>query len=154
MTPAEAQVLLSMAAAFDNRKPDPDAAKAWAAVLDGLRFDDCRQAVIEHYKAGTEWLMPATVRAIVKRIRRDRVLAFGTLPDPPPSIDGDQTAYTAWLAATTKRIADGSLKPDDIPALAPSGPPRDVLRELGHIGRRITTTEPPTGGSSLSGREA
>lgn len=122
MTPAEAQVLLSMAAAFDNRKPDPDAAKAWAAALDGLRFDDCRAALIEHYKTNTEWLMPVMVRTIVKRIRRNRVLEYGALPDPPPNLDPDNAAaYVAWQKATTRAIADGSPPPK--PAALPQ---RDI----------------------------
>lgn len=122
MTPAEAQVLLSMAAAFDNRKPDPDAAKAWAAALDGLRFDDCRAALIEHYKTNTDWLMPVMVRTIVKRIRRNRVLEYGVLPDPPAHLDPDNAAaYIVWQKATTRAIADGNPPPK--PAALPQ---RDI----------------------------
>lgn len=40
MTPTEAAMLLTIAASYDNRKPDADQAKAWAMVLDDLRFVD------------------------------------------------------------------------------------------------------------------
>jgi hypothetical protein len=103
MTPAEAQVLLSMASAYDNRKPDPDAAKAWAAALDDLRFVDCRDALIKHYKTSTEWLMPAMIRAEVKRIRAKRIAEFGHY-DVPPGLDSRQTLE--FIRATNKRIAD------------------------------------------------
>lgn len=138
MTPAEAQVLLSMASAFDNRKPDADAAKAWAAALDGLRFEDCRLAVIEHYKTGNEWLMPSMVRVIVKRIRSKRIAAYGTLTSPPPNIDPDDPeAIIQWQAEETRRLGDG-LPPTAHVAI--EGPVRDVA-SLGAIGHPIPELE-------------
>lgn len=108
MTPAEAQRLLTIAAAFDNRRPDEDAAHAWAVALGGLPFDDCRLAVIEHYRHSTAWLMPATVRGIVMRTRGGRISSFGTLPDPPDGFDPDDVAgYLRWLRGTLRAIADG-----------------------------------------------
>lgn len=110
MTPAEAQVLLSMCATVDNRKPDEDAARAWAAMLDDLRFDDCRIAVVEHYKTSTEWLMPAKVRADVRRIRARRI-AEHPEPIPPPDLSPRETAH--WLADVRRRIGDGEqIDPD------------------------------------------
>lgn len=106
MTPAEAQVLLSMAAAFDNRKPDPDAAKAWAVALNDLRFDDCRVALIQHYRTNTEWLMPAMVRAAVKRIRAKRIDDHSPLV-PPPGLDDAQERR--WLVEARQRIGDGEV---------------------------------------------
>jgi len=129
MTPAEAQVLLSMASAYDNRKPDPDAAKAWAAALDDLRFEDCRAAVIEHYKTSTEWLMPAMVRATVKRIRAKRITNFGHF-DVPDGLEPDE--YTRFLWETRRRIADGeitSAKELETPGLKPRVLP-DLRRVL------------------------
>ncbi|TCJ23035.1 hypothetical protein [Nocardioides jejuensis] len=122
MTPTEAGTLLTMASAFDNRKVDPDAAKAWAVALDGLRFDDCRAALIQHYKTSTDWLMPASLRTLVKRLRRNRVLEYGVLPDPPSHLDPDNAAaYIAWQKATTRAIADGNppTKPAELPARDP-----------------------------------
>jgi hypothetical protein len=108
MTPAEAQVLLSMCATVDNRKPDEDAARAWAAMLDGLRFDDCRIAVVEHYKTSTDWLMPAKVRADVKRIRAKRIAEH-----PPVTPPADLEDYAAWHREIYGRIGNGErIDPD------------------------------------------
>lgn len=133
MTPAEAQTLIAIAAAFDNRRPDPDAAQAWALALEGLRFNDCRDAIVAHYRASRDWLMPADVRAGVKAIRRARVLAFGTPPDPPPEIAGDPQRYGDWLADTTRAIANGDLtretyQPPEL--VGPSDGHRESLRAL------------------------
>lgn len=105
MTPAEAQVLLSMAAAFDNRRPDPDAARAWSAALDGLRFDDCRDALIEHYKTSTDYLMPVLIRTAVRRIRSKRIAEAGALT-PPPDLTPVET--NRWLAEARSQIANGT----------------------------------------------
>ena len=106
MTPAEAQVLLSMAAAFDNRRPDADAAKAWSVALDGLPFEDCRVVLIEHFKTSTDYLMPVMIRSGVRRMRRDRLERHPVLTPPPGLAD---TAELAWIKAARRRIADGEV---------------------------------------------
>lgn len=134
MTPAEAAALLAIAAAFDNRKPDADAAKAWAYALDGLRFVDCRDAILAHYRASSEWLMPQMVTASVK-LTREKRLADTPMPDPPPDMTPLETI--AWLKDVRRRIADGEsveseygeLKPRNLPDLrellpAPADRPR------------------------------
>lgn len=134
MKATEAAALLTVAAAFDNRKPDADQAHAWAAALDGLRFEDCREAVIRHYRASREWMMPSDVIGGVRKLRDQRLSEFGTLPDPPPHIDPDKTGeLIAWLEETRTAIADGTYErpgPSEVPA-------RDVIAELGHIGREV-----------------
>lgn len=104
VTPAEAQVLLSMAAAFDNRKPDPDAAKAWSVALDGLRFEDCRDALVAHYRGSTEWLMPAMVRTAVRRMRAKRIEEHPPVIPPPGLSDVEERRF---LAEARRRIGDG-----------------------------------------------
>jgi hypothetical protein len=104
MTPAEGATLLGVAAAFDNRKPDADAATAWAMALDGLRFVDCRDAIVAHYRNETEWIMPAMIRAAVRRIRSKRIDEHPPLV-PPPGLD--DAGEMAWLAEATKRVGDG-----------------------------------------------
>ena len=81
MTPTDAARLLTLAAAYDNRKPDADQAKAWAMVLDGLRFEDCCEAIVAHYPTSRDWMMPAHVIADVKRIRC-QAHRGGWPPDP------------------------------------------------------------------------
>lgn len=112
MTPQEVAALLSIAAAYDNRKPDPEAVTAWTYALDGLRFNDCRDAIVAHYRASNEWLMPNKVITEVKRIRAKRLADYGALAEPPAHIDPDNTAvYGRWLAETRRAIADGDLTP-------------------------------------------
>lgn len=123
MTPAEAQVLLSMASAFDNRKPDADAARAWSAALDGLRFEDCRDALIEHYKTSTDYLMPVMIRTAVRRIRSKRIAEVGDLIPPPGLSELEQRQ---WLRDAKRRIGDGETFTP--PQLPPADPRR--LREL------------------------
>ena len=109
MTPQQAAALLTVAAAFDNRKPDPDAAKAWSVALDGIRFEDARDAIVTHYRGSSEWLMPAKVIAEVKRIRAKRI-ADHPQPVPPAELDPVQT--NAWLKEARRRIGDGETVPD------------------------------------------
>lgn len=104
MTPAEAAALLTVAAAFDNRKPDPDAAKAWSIALGDLPFTDCRDAIVAHYQRTTDWLMPAHVIGAVKKVRRDR-LEDAPPMTPPPGLDPVQT--NAWLGWARGEVAAG-----------------------------------------------
>ncbi len=109
MKPTEAAALLTVAAAYDNRKPDADQAKAWAMALDDLRFEDCRDAIVNHYRAGTEWLMPGHIRAEVKRIRSKRINEAPNLT-PPPDLSPIET--NAWLLEARRRVADGERAED------------------------------------------
>lgn len=135
MTPAEAQVLLSMAASVDNRKPDPDAAKAWAAMLNGLRLEDCIQAVREHYTDSTEWLMPAMVRTRVKRIRAKRIEEHPPVIPPPGLSDADERRF---LAAAHKRIGDSETYDSD----APYG---ELVRDVPRVRELLAAATPNPG---------
>lgn len=110
MTPAEAATLLTIAAAFDNRKPDPDAAKAWSVALGHLPFLDCRDAVIAHYRKTNDWLMPSHVIAAVKTVRASRLEDAPPLT-PPPGLDPLETCD--WLRAARRHIADGGTVDSD-----------------------------------------
>lgn len=139
MTPAEAQALLTVAAAFDNRKPDPDAARAWAAALDGYPFVDCRDAIVKHYRGSSEWLMPGHVIAAVKQVRAKRIADAGHLLIPPPGLT--EPEERAWLGHARRRVADGEapevVSPQQIEGkrrLELVGPPSikaaDAVRDL------------------------
>ncbi len=106
MTPAEAQILLSMCATVDNRKPDADAAKAWAAMLGDLPIEDCRLAVIEHYRSSTDWLMPAQVRTIARRIRSKRIAEHPAVL-PPADMADDPGREIEWRRELNRRIGSG-----------------------------------------------
>lgn len=111
MTPAEAAVLLGMAAAVDNRKPDAETAKAWAAMLDGLRFEDCQAAIVEHFKTSTDYLMPVMVCTIARRIRAKRIAEHPPVEPPPhdcPTKDCTCVEFLrSWRLELNRRIGDG-----------------------------------------------
>jgi hypothetical protein len=137
MKPTEAAALLTIAAAYDNRKPDADQAKAWAMALNNLRFEDCRDAIVEHYQRSREWLMPVDVIVAVKRARAKRIADFGPIP-APDHLDADSDTfdqdYAAYMATTTQAIADGTYQSPEPKQVTRQ---RDVIRELGHIGRAV-----------------
>lgn len=111
MKAAEAAGLLTVAAAFDNRKPDEDAARAWAAAMGDLPFEDCRDAIVAHYRESHEWLMPGHVIARVRRLREKRLAEAGDLLPPDFSHLGDELAEEAatreWLAGARRAVANG-----------------------------------------------
>src|SRR5690349_7030751 len=124
MKPTEAAALLTIAAAYDNRKPDADQAKAWAMALDGLRFEDCRTVIVEHYRRSREWLMPVDVVTGVRRMRDRRIAEYGPI-ELPADFDADDTAaYSRFIQEARRQIGDGILKPR--PSIE-AGPARDVI---------------------------
>ena len=56
--------LLTMVAAFDRRTIGEADVTAWQAALDDLRFEDCREAVVAHFRISADWLMPASLIAL------------------------------------------------------------------------------------------
>lgn len=104
VTPQEAAALLGIAASFDNRKPDPDAALAWSVALTGLRFEDCRDAIVQHYIRSKEWLMPTDVIGAVRKMRDKRIASAPPLV-PPPGLD--VAGELQWRREEIKRIGDG-----------------------------------------------
>ncbi|NUO92758.1 MAG: hypothetical protein HOQ18_18325 [Dermatophilaceae bacterium] len=138
MKPTEAAALLTIAAAYDNRKPDADQAKAWAMALDDLRFEDCRDVVVQHYRTKRDWMMPVDVINGVKRIRDKRIADYGPIPAPdhldPDSPTFDQD-YVTYMVTMTQAIGDG--RTPERPAPRAVAKRRDI-RELGQIGRPMT----------------
>lgn len=132
MKPTEAAALLTIAAAYDNRKPDADQAKAWAMALDGLRFEDCREVIVAHYRKSREWLMPVDVIQGVGHLRAKRVSNHPPV-QPPSWLDPDDTgAYIRWEREVHQAIADGTYQGEPDGELKP----RDVS-SLGQIGQRV-----------------
>jgi hypothetical protein len=120
MTPAQAAELLAIAATFDRRTVGDFEARAWAKALTGLRLADCAEAIQNHYTNSTDWLMPAHVRAEVKRIRAERVRSVPSSALEPADVDpNDIEAYQAARLELVRRIADGEPLPER-PALAAS----------------------------------
>lgn len=131
MNTQEAAALLAVAAAFDNRKPDPDAAMAWAAALGEYEFNSCRDAVVAHYRESREWIMPADVVTRVRQIAVERMRPFGTLV-PPQHLQGDPADERKWFLWARDEIMSGrATRPGDIGMDDTSDYPKRDLRELG-----------------------
>lgn len=138
MKAAEAAALLTIAAAYDNRKPDADAAKAWSLVLDGLRFEDCRDSIVSYYRNNRAWIMPSDVIAGVKALRRERLSKFDNLVrlEPPAHLADDPAAEIAWFNTTRLRVANGEITHPDQVDERGELKPRDVA-SLGLVGRTV-----------------
>jgi Asp-tRNA(Asn)/Glu-tRNA(Gln) amidotransferase A subunit family amidase len=97
---ATAALLLGVASGFDNRKPNQDAAAAWAEALGELDPTMCRDAIVDHYTRSREWLMPADVIQAVRRKMAELAPVTAEVPaelqamDDGPEFDA---AYRRWM---------------------------------------------------------
>lgn len=107
MTIEETIDLLTAAAAFDRRTVGKADAVAWHAAIGDLRFEDCQEAVIAHYRETSDWLMPTHVRQRVRAVRAHRI-EDAEVPAPPSELADNPSAYQAALRAARVAIADGA----------------------------------------------
>jgi hypothetical protein len=85
--------LLTMAAGADFRTAPSDLEiELWLAVLTGLRFGDCKAAVIAHYTSETRRLMPADVRTLVDGWREQWLMVHPSKPYEDMPIGGGHQA--------------------------------------------------------------
>jgi hypothetical protein len=98
--------VLAMISALDSRKVYGEIdAQAWHAVIGDLRFDDCREAVIQHYRESSYSITPADVRSQVTAVRKARI---GDRIAPLPPIDpSDTSSYQRWQQAWYRGVGDG-----------------------------------------------
>lgn len=75
MNLSETARLLAAMASFDRRTVGDGDVIAWQAVLVDAPFDDCLEAVKQHYAEHTEWMMPAHVRRAVRDMASQREMA-------------------------------------------------------------------------------
>ena len=61
MTPRECSELLTYASIIDNRTVAPETVNAWWEIVGHLDVTLARQAIIQHRRESTEYLMPAHV---------------------------------------------------------------------------------------------
>jgi hypothetical protein len=61
MTPEETGTLLAICASYDRRTVGDTDILAWYRILGALKYDDCEAAVLAHYTATREWIMPSDV---------------------------------------------------------------------------------------------
>lgn len=135
MKPTEVVMLTGyLRAHFPSQPVDEFTTEALEETLADYPPADCRQAVLNIAERGDHWCSPTDIKGEVKRIRNKRVADYGPI-EPPAGLDPDDVGgYQRWLGAMHKGIADGTITP---PPAVETGPGRDVIAELGHIGRSI-----------------
>lgn len=74
MTNAEVTELLSTLQPYDQRSVGETDVIAWHGALGDLRFEECRDAVLAHYRESTDRVMPAHIRRRVSLARQDRAM--------------------------------------------------------------------------------
>lgn len=72
---SETAEVLTKIAAYDRRKLGDADVTAWHAVIGMLDRDDAMEAVERWYAEETEWMMPAHLRRIVRKIVHEREVA-------------------------------------------------------------------------------
>lgn len=116
MNTQEAAALLAIAAGFDNRKPDANIATAWAMALTDRTFEDCRDAIVAHYRTSRDWLMVADINGWIdtQRTRRfnDFRRTYGNL-QPPARLAEHPDAERDWMRDTYEQIRAGVITHPD-----------------------------------------
>lgn len=72
MNKVEVAKLLTRASAMDNRVVTPEAVEAWFEVLHAVQYDAAVEAVNEHFKSSTEYLLPAHIVSGARRVMDQR----------------------------------------------------------------------------------
>lgn len=118
VTPADAAKLLTAARAVDNRVGALDEAKCvlWSEVLADVPFPEAMAAVKLHYRESVDTIMPAHIRALVKRTRvlqeseRRSVEARKPKVDDRPVLGQEGLAAIAYLRSLGLPNRPGALK--------------------------------------------
>jgi hypothetical protein len=102
----ETAAILAMVAAVDSRRSFGQIdAQAWHAFIGDFTFDDCREAVIGHYKESPHSITPSDINTRIIAARRARI---GNRVAPVPPIDpSDARGYADWVVAWMHAVADG-----------------------------------------------
>jgi hypothetical protein len=108
-----AKAVLAKASLYDQSFATPDLgiAVAWAEALGDLDKDDALRVVADHYTAETRRIMPADVKAGVRRIRAKRLeVDFEDIPALDAVAD-DPIEYQRVLRQYRARVAGGWTPP-------------------------------------------
>jgi hypothetical protein len=134
----EVTALLAVIQSYDHRKPGEADIIAWHGVLGDLLFDECRDAVLRHFRESTDWLMPAHVRRFVMA-HRDKTR---------PAIEwGDDSLVSKpeWFDERMRQAREATRADNE--ARRERGEPvfygETVLREVDRRPHRVTFREGP-----------
>ena len=122
MKPHQMADLLNLISSTDGRNLTQQMPVAWMEIIGDLDFEDSKAAVVDHFQSSTEWLMPAHVRAGVKRIRDKRLTAVGVDYIYPNRAD-DEIDMIGVRRELIDAIASGRMSKDDFEAYSKSGVP-------------------------------
>ncbi len=119
----EIGAVLAKAAGFDNRTIGQANLLAWHEVLGDLDVGDCLDAISQHHRESTEYLMPAHVRRIALKLRaerreRERSDEQRHALEAYAATAGPLTDRSAEIRAFVGQIRDG-LPDSDLDTLAP-----------------------------------
>lgn len=119
MNSSEVRELLMGIKLVDNRRVNDGTVEMWRRILSDLELDECKLAVIEHFRTSTQYLEPQHIRHIVKKWRQERA-AVNNKPEiyetgnpaPPPKNLREMTDFYRDLA---KKIQWGGHEdPDEV----------------------------------------
>lgn len=109
MTPEEIGDVLGLAAARDRRTVGEADIFAWSADLDGITFDEAREAIRQHYRATDLWLMPSHILQRVRFIREDRLRAARRTQPALPGRYDDRSLDRAARNATGRALCNAAI---------------------------------------------
>ncbi|WP_336698212.1 hypothetical protein [Curtobacterium sp. USHLN213] len=93
----ETAKLLTVVAAYDNRKVQRETVIVWQQALSHLTLDVAQQAVVLHFKESTAYLLPGHVNAAARRVHdvleRQRRMSRPALE--PAAVTLDRAAHEA-----------------------------------------------------------
>lgn len=98
MTPRECASLLTYASIIDHRTVAPETVAAWVEVIGHLDVTLAREAIVQHRRESTDYLMPAHVIRGAQRLQ-ERRRAIESPPECPRHSGYLITRYTPVCAA-------------------------------------------------------
>lgn len=130
---AEVGKLLTLMAAYDQRKVGEADVMAWSEIVGKFDFEDAKAAVLAHYATTADRIMPAHIAVFVKNREADRAARSrpgmtmsetveSDIPDADP--DDVQGYLRALREGRTRPYDDGTARPRPMGSLAPHVFPR------------------------------
>lgn len=123
MNRTETGILLTYIGELDGRQITRETVTAWHDVIGDIPLDDARRAVVEHFKASTDYLKPGHIRASAKDLRKRRLAEIGSVIDPNRADSDDVKTEIETRKQLTEAIASGTLTAADYRAYHREGRP-------------------------------
>jgi|SRR5690606_15118586 len=140
MTYEEAEEMMKLISAVDQRRVTPELVRSWWMLMEEIPFDaDTEKAITEFFSTPRERYMitPQHIREGRIRIRNERLDNFQYVP-----VEGDEDpqVYKRELLAQRSAVADG--KREAAPALPAARPRSGLATVLEALGRDVNEVRP------------